>query len=608
MTTITQHPIINDRIHKLRSAMQTKGLQACIIPSSDAHQGEYVPEHWKTREYFTGFTGSAGTLVVTQQDACLWTDSRYFLQAEQELNGTAITLQKEKLPDTPTIEQWLCDCLPPNGVAGIDATVFSIKDVEALQGKLQSAGLALCTDFDPAAGTWTNRPPLPESPVFVLPEAFSGETAGNKIHQLREKLKQEACNAILLCALDEIAWLFNIRGNDIPCNPVALAFALVMPEAAIVFIDPRKINDEVSAHFHQYNILTAAYDALPDYLATCRETLKIRLDAEKTAYHLYDIIRKLTGNGAPVDYVLQTGPSPVAVLKSIKNRTEIAGIRTAAEKDGLALVQLLMWIEKSLHDGTPVSETDVETKIKTLRSKQPLYFGESFDAIVGYGAHAAIVHYHASSASAEQLRAGSLLLVDTGAQYFDGTTDITRTIALGPPTAAMKHDFTLVLKGHIAIATARFPQGTRGAQLDVLARSYLWHEGLTYLHGTGHGIGHFLNVHEGPQNIRIEENPTPLQPGMILSNEPGLYRAGAYGIRIENMLLVKEDMETEFGLFYGFETLTLCPIDARLIRKEILSEAEKAWLNHYHQTIYQRLSPLLSNEERQWLKEKTNEI
>jgi Xaa-Pro aminopeptidase len=604
---------IRRRIAELRSSMQAKGIQACIIPSSDAHQSEYVPEYWKTRMYFSGFTGSAGTLVVTGKDACLWTDSRYFLQAEKELEGTDIVLQKEKLPSTLSIEAWLCEQLPEGSYVGIDAHVFNISEVESMKKKMLTAGILLLTDFDPTAQIWTDRPPIPKNPVFLLEETFSGESLTHKVDRLRKKMGQNACNAILLCALDEVAWLFNIRGNDISCNPLTVAYALITPMKSILFIDNQKITDSTSDYFQKNGVELAAYDALPDYLSRTKELLKIRLDSGKTNYYLYDVIRKLSEKGSTIRYFLQSGPSPVALMKAVKNETEVAGFRSAMEKDGVALVQLLMWLEKSLTEKTPLSETnlietDVAAKIKEFRKRQSLYFGESFDAIVGYMEHGAIVHYHAEEATAGQLRSEGILLVDTGGQYFDGTTDITRTISLGAITPEMKHDFTLVLKGHIAIATARFPENTRGAQLDVLARNHLWQEGLSYMHGTGHGVGHFLNVHEGPQHIRLEENPVCLEPGMVTSNEPGVYRSGKYGIRIENLVLVKKEMETDFGKFYGFETLTLCPIDLQLVQVEILSSEEKAWLNTYHQTVYQRLSPKLSKEEQDWLKRKTSKI
>jgi Xaa-Pro aminopeptidase len=612
MNTETTTPI-PDRLTALRRAMQAENIAACIIPSSDAHQNEYVADHWKTRQYFSGFTGSAGTLVVTHREAHLWTDSRYFLQAENELTGTGISLQKEKSPGTPTPEEWLSRHLVKGDTIGIDATVFSIDSVASIEQQLLPHGLSLATTFDPLPQLWHNRPPAPETPVFILPETFAGESADSKIARLRAAIRQDnRSNALLLCAPDEIAWLFNIRGSDIPCNPVTIARALITDTEAVLFIHRGKLNEEVSEYLRQHHIRILDYDALPHYLSEHNHPLNIRLDTAKTNRHLYDLIRNLSAETNRIQCTLQSGISPVSHLKSVKNKTEIAGFRSAMEKDGVALVQLLIWLEHAIANGNTVYETDIATKIRTLRAQQPLYFGESFDTIAACGAHGAIVHYHATEACATPIRPESLLLIDTGGHYFDGTTDITRTIAIGTPTAEMMRDFTLVLKGHIAIATVRFPQGTRGAQLDVLARHHLWHEGLTYLHGTGHGVGHFLNVHEGPQHIRLEDAPVPLRPGMVTSNEPGLYRAERYGIRIENLTVVREDTEentqTEFGAFYRFETLTLCPVDTRLILPEMLSASEKSWLNNYHYTVYQRLSPRLSEDERRWLKEKTAAI
>lgn len=594
------------RLAKLRLAMQAKGVQACIIPSSDAHQSEYTASHWKTRTYFSGFTGSAGTLVVTSNKACLWTDSRYFLQAEEELSGTGIVLQKEGLTETPSIDQWIGMELSsvPKAAVGIDGTVFSVKEVEYLQQALQLYGMNLSTDFDPLSRIWTDRPAIPLNPVFLHPEEFSGERASDKIKRVQEKIAKEGCDSILICALDEIAWVFNVRGNDVACNPVAIAYALITPQESVLFVYPEKVNKETQEDLAAENVKVADYDRLPFYLSA-QQGLSIRIDKAKTNYFVFDTIRKLAEGKKNISYKECLGPSPVALLKAVKNETEIKGVRQAMEKDGVALVQLLMWIERSLKTGETITELSIEEKLKELRAKQPYYVGESFDAIVGYQSNGAIVHYHVSEETSKTILPEGMLLIDAGGQYFDGTTDITRTLTTGHPSSQMKRDFTLVLKGHIGIATANFPKGTRGAQLDVLARRFLWNEGLLYLHGTGHGVGHFLNVHEGPQNIRLEENPIPICPGMITSNEPGVYREGQYGIRIENLVLAQKEKETDFGVFYGFETLSLCPIDLSLVEKEILIPEEINWLNAYHRTVYERLSPRLSDEEKAWLKDKT---
>ncbi len=598
--------VVRGRLAKLRLSMQAKGVSTCVIPSSDAHQSEYTPEHWKTRTYFSGFSGSAGTLLITLQEAYLWTDSRYFLQAERELSGTGIILQKEGLKDTPTVE----DCLKkltPNSVVAVDGWVFSVKEMETLREKLQRNNLIVYSGFDPAENVWEDRPPLPNSPVFLFPEEFSGESAGEKIKKIKSEIAKDNCNAILLCALDEIAWTFNMRGNDVPCNPVVVSYALITSEESVIFIDEKKVSHEIREILQQDHIRVAGYDCLIPYLSV-QKNLKIRIDAGKTNYAIYSSIQDLSKEKNKIEFILKEGPSPVGILKAVKNETEVSGFKDAMEKDGVALVRLLMWLEKSLSGGKNISEMSVEEKLIEFRKEQPLYVGKSFNAIVGYQEHGAIIHYNASENTNKLLQKEGLLLMDTGGQYFNGTTDITRTIALGEVSKEMKHDFTLVLKGHIALATAYFPQGTRGSQLDVLARKYLWQEGLTYMHGTGHGIGYFLNVHEGPQNIRLEENAVSIEPGMVTSNEPGIYRSGKYGIRIENLILAKQVKETEYGKFYGFETLSLCPIDLSLVEQEILSKEEKKWLNQYHQTVFERLSPRLSEEEKDWLKEKTKEI
>ena len=593
------------RLAKLRFIMQAQGIDACIIPSSDAHQGEYIPDYWKTREYFSGFTGSAGTLVVTAHKACLWTDSRYFLQAEIELEETGILLQKEGVGETPGIEQWIVQQQQTRQqyTVGVDGSVFAISAVQAMQQAFQATGILLRTDFNPAEPIWTDRPPLPSHPIFLLPEAFSGSSASEKIESIRQRIADDHCNAILVCALDEVAWTYNIRGCDVPCNPVAVAYALITPTEAVLFISPEKINQEIQEELSQHNIRIAEYDRLPHYLDNSKQ-LSIRIDAHKTNFAIFEQIQQLATKGK-LSYRVCKTPSPIAFQKAVKNETEIEGIRSAMQKDGVVLVKLLMWIEQSLTTRTTITETDIEEKLKELRSQQALYFGESFNAIVGYGAHGAIVHYHASEASNQAIAPQGFLLIDTGGQYFNGTTDITRTLALGEVTPQMKHDYTLVLKGHIGIASAQFPQGTRGGQLDILARQHLWREGLNYGHGTGHGVGHFLNVHEGLQNIRTTDNGIAIAAGMLTSNEPGIYREGQYGIRIENLVLAQPAQASEFGDFLRFETLTLCPIDSRPIDATLLTADEKNWLNNYHQTVYDQLAPLLSEQEQEWLKQKT---
>ncbi|WP_308599936.1 aminopeptidase P family protein [uncultured Dysgonomonas sp.] len=588
---------INKRLAALREFMGEKGLHAFIIPSTDSHLSEYPASHWASREWISGFTGSAGTVVVTREKAGLWTDSRYFLQGAKELEGADIELFKEGLPSTPSIEEWLTTELGKGEYVGIDGTVYAAKEAMNLTHKLNMKGLHLISDYDPFSKIWNDRPEIPTNTIFVLPEKYAGEAAHKKIARICDAVEKNGAESLLVASLDTIAWIFNIRGNDVKCNPVAVSYAYVSKEETVLFINPKKLTSEISDYLKAEGVTIAEYDKVFDYVSKLKTP--VCLDANKVTFKLYNTI--------PDGCRIIDMPSPADLMKSIKNDTEVQGIRNAMERDGVALVRFFMWLEKAVPSGN-VTEIMIPEKLVEYRSQQKNFVGESFDTISGYGPNGAIVHYHVSNESSLPVKPEGLLLVDSGAQYFDGTTDITRTLAVGPLTDQMKKDYTMVLKGHINLATAIYPQGTRGSQLDILARKALWDEGLNYLHGTGHGIGHFLNVHEGPQNIRMNENPTTLQPGMVTSNEPGLYRAGQYGIRIENLIRTKHEMTTEFGDFYSFETLTLCPIDTTPIVKEMLTEKEIIWLNEYHKFVYDRLSPLLTEDEKQWLKEKTHEI
>jgi len=578
--------------------MEEKDLHAFIIPSTDAHLSEYPASHWLSREWISGFTGSAGTVVVTREKSGLWTDSRYFLQASQELDSTEIELFKEGLPFTLTIDQWLSQELDRGSNIGIDGNVYAAKDAFELTHKLNQSKLHVINDYDPFKEIWKDRPGIPENPIFELPLKYSGVPASKKIALINEKLKEEGADSLLVASLDTIAWIFNIRGNDVQYNPVAVSFAYISERETVLFINPKKLTDETAAYLKNEGITFAEYDKIYDYISRLHN-INICLTGTKVSFALY--------NKIPKDCRIIDIPSPADLMKSIKNETELMGFRSAMEKDGAALVKFYMWLEKAIPEGS-VTELTIVDKLTEYRSQQKMYVGESFGTISGYMANGAIVHYHVTEDSSQEIKPEGLLLIDSGAQYFDGTTDITRTLAVGKITEQMKKDYTMVLKGHIALATSRYPQGTRGSQLDILARKALWDEGLNYLHGTGHGIGHFLNVHEGPQSIRMNENPTTLQPGMVTSNEPGIYRANKYGIRIENLILTKLDITTEFGDFYAFETLTLCPIDTTPVVKEMLSEQEIQWLNIYHQMVYDRLSPNLSVEEKLWLKAKTEKI
>lgn len=591
--------IIQKRLSALRRFMEDKGLHAFIIPSTDPHLSEYPASHWESRVWISGFTGSAGTVVVTREKAGLWTDSRYFLQAAQQLRDTNIELFRDGLPNTPCIEEWLISELSSGNTVGIDGNVYAASDAIQLTYKLNQKGLRLISDYDPFASIWNDRPAIPLNPIFELPVKYAGVSASDKIKRVCKTIEKHDADSILIASLDTIAWLFNIRGNDVKCNPVAVCYAYVSKKESVLFTNPKKLTREVSDHLAHEGITVAEYDKIFDYVSAIPAHTSICLQGSKVSFDLY--------NKIPKDCRIIDIPSPVDMMKACKNETEIQGFRDAMERDGVALVKFLMWFEKAVPAGE-VEESTIVDKLVEYRSQQDLYVGESFDTIAGYGPNGAIVHYHVTPESSAKVLPEGFQLIDSGAQYFDGTTDITRTVAVGPLTDQMKEDYTLVLKGHINLGTCIYPEGTRGSQLDILARKAMWDRGMNYGHGTGHGIGHFLNVHEGPQNIRMNENPTTLQPGMVTSNEPGIYRANQYGIRIENLILTQEEVTTEFGNFYSFETLTLCPIDTTPIVKELLTEEEIAWFNNYHQYVYDRLSPNLNDEEKKWLKEKTKAI
>lgn len=588
---------IHKRLNALRRFMEEKGLHAFIIPSTDSHLSEYPALHWASREWISGFTGSAGTVVVTRQKAGLWTDSRYFLQAASELDGTGIDLFKDGLPQTPAIDEWLASELGKGDYVGIDGNVYAAKEAFSLTHKLNIKGLHLISDYDPFDTIWHDRPEIPKNPFFVLPEKYTGEPARKKIARICDSVEKNGAESLLVASLDTIAWIFNIRGNDVKCNPVTVSYAYISRNETVLFIDPKKLSEETTDYLKAEGVTVAEYSKVYDYVSNIKTS--VCLDSSKITFSLYNTI--------PTENRIVDIPSPADLMKSIKNEAEIQGFNNAMERDGVALVHFFMWLEKAVPKGG-VTEIMIPEKLVEYRSRQDNFVGESFDTISGYGPNGAIVHYHVSPESSVEIKPEGFLLVDSGAQYFDGTTDITRTVAVGSLTEQMKKDYTMVLKGHISLATAIYPQGTRGSQLDILARKSMWDNGINYLHGTGHGIGHFLNVHEGPQSIRMNENPTTLQIGMVTSNEPGLYRAGKYGIRTENLILTQHETTTEFGDFYSFKTLTLCPIDTTPVVKEMLAKEEIIWLNEYHKFVYDRLSPLLTEEEKGWLKEKTNEI
>lgn len=589
---------IKERIHALRMTFRPNNIKAFIIPSTDPHLSEYVAPYWMSREWISGFTGSAGTAVILMDKAGLWTDSRYFLQAEKELEGSGITLYKEMLPETPSITKFLCQNLKPGESVSIDGKMFSVQQVEQMKEDLAPYQLQVNLFGDPLKNIWKDRPSMPDAPAFIYDVKYAGKSCGEKVAAIRTELKEKGIFALFLSSLDEIAWTLNLRGSDVHCNPVIVSYLLVTQDEVVYFISPEKITQEVNEYLQEQQVSLRKYDEAESFLNSFTGE-NILIDPKKTNYAIYSAIN-------PACKVVR-GESPVTLLKAIRNEQEIAGIHHAMQRDGVALVKFLKWLEASVLSGKE-TELSVDRKLHEFRAAQPLYMGESFDTIAGYKEHGAIVHYSATEESDVTLQSKGFLLLDSGAQYLDGTTDITRTIALGELTEEEKTDYTLILKGHIALAMAKFPAGTRGAQLDVLARMPIWSHGMNFLHGTGHGVGHFLSVHEGPQSIRMNENPIVLQPGMVTSNEPGVYKAGSHGIRTENLTLVCKDKEGMFGEYFKFETITLCPICKKGIIKEMLTAEEVKWFNDYHRNVYEKLSPSLNEEEKKWLLEATKAI
>lgn len=589
---------INARIQALRDVMQQEGVDAVIIPQTDPHQGEYLADHWQVRRWLSGFTGSAGDLVVTRTKAFVWADSRYWLQAAAQLKDTCIGVMEDGKPEVPSIAAYLSSNLPAGATVGIDGMVFSVNAAETLEKTLAKNGISLRVDFDPADLVWLDRPSLPKDKIFLHEEKHSGESAKSKISRVMENVNAEGAGATFISDLAEIAWTLNLRSSDVECNPVVTAFLYLSPENSTLFVDTDKLTPEVESYLANCGVTARPYTDVKQFLASLPSETKVLVSAGQTGIALRTILS---------DRAVISG-SPVAMLKAVKNDIQIKGVRNAMIRDGVALVHSFMEIERRMAEDIPTTEIDIADILLKNRSAQPFFFDLSFDTIAGFGPHGAIVHYSATPATNATLKPDNLLLVDSGANYLDGTTDITRTISLGNPTNAQRHDFTLVMKGHIALATAIFPEGTRGAQLDVLARINLWKEGLSYLHGTGHGVGHFLNVHEGPQSIRLNDTLAPMTPGMITSDEPGLYREGQYGIRCENLILTTDAFTTEFGRFYRFEVLTLFPFDISLFDVNLMTDAEIDWVNEYHATVCERLLPALDAEAQAWLINKTRKL
>ena len=591
---------IRERLQRLREDMTREGLHAFIFPSSDPHNSEYTPTRWKGREWISGFDGSAGTAVVTLREAALWTDSRYFLAAEEQLRGTGFELMKERMPGTPTITRWLGRklAMTDRPQVGVDGGVCSETMVAALTAGLRSeGGITLRTNHDPLQRIWSDRPSLPSAKVSVHPMEYAGETVESKLSRIREWLVGRHAGGLLVTTLDDIAWTLNLRGSDVHCNPVFVAYLLVTRERAVLFIDKVKLTPEVEAHLKAAGVTTDGYADITKALARYGE-YNIVMDPDEVNHTVFHSVR------CPQTI---SCTSPVPAMKAVKNAVEREGFRRAMERDGVAMVRFLMWLQQAVRDGRQ-TELTVSARLEQLRAGQPLYRGLSFDTIAAYAEHGAIVHYEPTPDSDKALRPEGLLLLDSGAQYADGTTDITRTIALGPLTDEQRHVYTLVLKGHLQLQACRFPEGAAGTQIDAIARAAMWREGMNFMHGTGHGVGSYLNVHEGPHQIRMEWRGAGLMPGMTVTDEPGLYLAGRFGVRIENTLLVVPYCETEFGHFVQFEPLTLCPIDTAPVDMALLTDDERQWLNDYHSMVFSRLSPLLNDDERSWLARATAAI
>lgn len=586
---------------RMRQAMREHGIDACVVSGTDPHQSELPAMHWRGREWLTGFesaNGTNGTAVVLQDDALCWTDSRYFLQATEQLKDTGFRMMEEDGPNAVDLVDWLVEHTHSGQTVGIDGMTFSISYAQRLEQELGDNGVKLNTEFPVFDYIYPDRPARPMNPLFVHDENIVGVTTDRKMEAIMEEVKPELANAILLSSLDDIAWATNLRtANDIAYSPVFVAFLYIDNERRVLFIDQEKLTDEVKAHLQKYHIEVQPYDSVTEFVAGLPKETRLLLDPEKTARGIYDHV------GCSVVF----GGSAVAKLKSIKNECMIRSIRTAMLKDGVALTKFFMLVEREYPKGE-LTEIGLARELRRLRLADPTCVDESFASIIGWNGHGAIVHYEPTEESSSDIKGDGLLLVDSGGQYTFGTTDITRTVALGTPTEEEKHDFTLVMKGHIALSNAIFPAGTTGHQLDVLARQFLWREGKAYYHGTGHGVGFFINCHEGPQNIRLNANPTPLEPGMLQSDEPGLYLADRYGIRCENLILCVPDTVTEFGQFLKFEPLTLFPFDLRLFQTEIMTPEEIQWVNDYHARVREALTPLLSPEEAAWLADKTREL
>lgn len=588
------------RLARLRELMKREHLSAFIFPSTDAHQSEYVADHWRGREWISGFNGSAGTAVVTMKSAALWTDSRYFLAAEEQLEDTEYQLMRLKMEGTPTITEWLGkelqDVQSPE--VGLDGMVNSYNYVKDLSYSLRKlGGITLRTNLDPLEQIWENRPSLPANPVEIQPLEYAGETLASKVVRIRKSLRELHADGMLVSALDDIAWTLNLRGTDVHCNPVFVSYLLIESDKVSLFVDDNKLSPEVKQYLQDNQVSLYNYNKVEKSLESYSE-YNILLDGDETSYYLWKTVKCQE---------IVAAASPIPAMKAVKNEAEIEGYRSAMLKDGVAMVKFLKWLKPAVEAGGQ-TEISIDEKLTSLRAEQKLFRDISFDTIAGYAQHGAIVHYEATPETDVVLKPEGLILIDSGAQYQDGTTDITRTIALGAVSEEMKHIYTLVLKAHIQLELVKFPDGASGTQLDAVGRECMWREGYNFLHGTGHGVGSYLCVHEGPHQIRMEWMPTPLRAGMTLTDEPGLYLAGKFGVRIENTVLISDYMSTEFGKFLQIEPLTLCPIDTTPIDVDMLLPEEIDWLNAYHHSVYEKLSPFLDEEEKIWLENATKPI
>ena len=592
---------INQRLSALRQQMKIHNLDAYIVPSGDPHQSEYVAQHWQNRQWISGFTGSMGYAVITQNHASVWTDSRYFLQCEQELEGTDFELKKQLVQGAPEHILWLIDNLSKGSRIGCDGQMFSVDQIRSMQQKFGKANIDLITDADLITPIWNDRPALLCNPIFEHDAKFSGRTRTQKLRDIRTKIKEKGAEFQLVSTIDDIGWTLNLRGSDVECNPVFIAYLVIAKDKCYLFVEPSQVPDDIKAILNNDNIFIKSYNTISDFLAQLTEKQGIIVDTSNLNFQLFNAIKKAK--------VIESETFSCH-MKAVKNKTEMKYIREVMVKDGVALVKAFRWLEHTLNE-RPVSEYEMASMMAQYRSEQPNYFGESFSAIIGYQSNGALNHYHPTADSSSMIHKEGILLLDSGGQYFDGTTDITRTIALGEPTSEQKRNYTLVLKGHIALAMLQYPAGTKGVQMDILARMHMWQYGLNYGHGTGHGVGFFMNVHEPPQGIVAGLNSrgtTPHEVGMLTSNEPGFYKEGEYGIRIENLVLCVEAEKTEFGQFLKFETVTLFPIDTTLIDTTLLTRAEKTWFNKYHKRVYQKLSVHLDEAEKEWLANKCKKI